>query len=62
MEFQGRFTCLHRSDRHVLHTYESGFYEYSPESISVKSPKDANNSTDKNNTPVYTPKDKINPK
>lgn len=59
MEFHGRITCLHRNDRHVLLTYESGFYEYSPESISEKSPGDADKSTDKDNTPAYLPKDKI---
>lgn len=36
MGFYGKATSLHKSDKHVLHTYNSCFYEYSPESISKK--------------------------
>jgi hypothetical protein len=58
MEFYGSITCLHRSDKNVLHSYKSGFYEYSPESISEKSPRESENTIQKKNVPAYSPEDK----
>lgn len=60
MEFYSRITSLHKSDRHVLHTYESGFYEYSPESISEKNPREAEKKSAIDKNPGgYLPKDKF---
>lgn len=58
MEFYSRITALHKSDKHVLHTYKSGFYEYSPELISEKNPREADSAINKK-TQDYLPKDKF---
>jgi hypothetical protein len=60
MEFYSRITVLHKSDKHVLHTYKSGFYEYSPEAFSEKYPVESEKKPGiKKNTPVYFSKDKF---
>ncbi len=33
MDYYKKITRLQRSDKHVLHNYETDFYEFSPESI-----------------------------
>lgn len=60
MEIYGRITSLHRSDKHVLSTHQSDFYEYSPESISVRSTRESErNSYIEKNTLLNIPKDLI---
>lgn len=59
MEFYGKITSLHRSDIYVLHTYQSDFYEYSPESISERRPRESekNSPIEKKNALLHLPKD-----
>ncbi len=60
MEFYSRITSLHNSDKNVLHTYKSGFYEYSPELISEKSPMESGKiSVIGKESQGYLPKDKF---
>ncbi|NLE24746.1 MAG: hypothetical protein GX625_05275 [Clostridiaceae bacterium] len=60
MEFYSRITTLHKSDKHVLHSYKSAFYEYSPELISEKSPKESGKiSVISKKSQGYLPKDKF---
>ncbi len=60
MEFYGGITSLHKSDKHVLHTYKSGFYEYSPESVSEKYPIESEKTSGiRKNAAAYFSKDKF---
>ena len=61
MESYNKITRLHKCDKHVLHKYGAEFFEFSPESITGKSPKESDilSLSGRKNTTAYVINSKL---